>query len=87
MTPTTTRRALQASAGTTRSRLLDCDNYAFRGLHEEAVDLLAKKSAALAGYAGAELHLWRLRHELGISPFLKPLRTDPRWAAILAESR
>ena len=61
------------------------ENYAFRGLHEEAFDTLTKNSVALAGYAGADWHLWRLRHELGGSPFLEPLHADPRWAALLAE--
>jgi tetratricopeptide (TPR) repeat protein len=63
------------------------ENYAFRGLHEEAFDTLTQKFAALAGYAGADWRLSRLRHELGGSPFLEPLHADPRWAALLAMSR
>jgi len=62
------------------------ENYAFLGLHDEAFDTLTKNSVALAGYAGADLHLWRLRRELGVSPFLEVLHADPRWAVLLAET-
>ncbi len=61
------------------------ENYAFRGLNEEAFETLTNNLAALAVSTGAHWHLWRLRHELGISPFVEPLRADPRWAALLAE--
>jgi hypothetical protein len=59
-------------------------NYAFRGLHEEAIDALTNTSAALASSAGVDWHLWRLRHELENSPFLEPLRADPRWPDLVA---
>jgi tetratricopeptide (TPR) repeat protein len=60
------------------------ENYAFRGLHEEAIDALTNTSAALASSAGADWHLWRLRHELENLPFLEPLRADPRWPDLVA---
>jgi hypothetical protein len=61
------------------------ENYAFRGRHDEAFDVLSKKFASFASHPLAAVYLWRFRQELRLAPFLKPLHADPRWSAFMAE--
>jgi TolB-like protein/tRNA A-37 threonylcarbamoyl transferase component Bud32/Flp pilus assembly protein TadD len=62
------------------------ENYTFRGRHGEALDTLTEEFAALVDHTGANVHVWRLKQELRLSPFLKSLHADPRWATLLAKS-
>jgi TolB-like protein/DNA-binding winged helix-turn-helix (wHTH) protein len=77
--------------GTNLSRHLVADsvrlaeNYAFRGMNDEAFDVLTTRLSALAIHPEAKVHLWYLRYEMRVSPFLKPLHADPRWAELLPE--
>jgi TolB-like protein len=58
----------------------------FRGDLEVALATLQAKRDAYARAAGqAPEALWYLRHEAKVSPFLKPLHADPRWAAFMKE--
>jgi TolB-like protein/DNA-binding winged helix-turn-helix (wHTH) protein/Tfp pilus assembly protein PilF len=59
--------------------------YAFRGRGDQAFETLARKQRALAGIQERSVYIDKLRQELRVAPFLKPLHADPRWAALLAE--
>jgi hypothetical protein len=50
------------------------------------LDTLTEEFAALVDHTGANVHVWRLKQELRLSPFLKSLHADPRWATLLAKS-
>jgi tetratricopeptide (TPR) repeat protein len=62
------------------------ENYVDRGMDDQAFDVLGSWRSRLATHPESAMHVWRLRYELRISPFLKPLHKDPRWAAFLADS-
>jgi len=58
---------------------------AFRGMTDAALATLADKRRALAGKWGDSSNVvWYFQHEAHISPFLKGLADDPRWAAVMA---
>jgi len=60
--------------------------YALRGRKDEALAVLEGKRRALEGRPGAfRGNAWYLQHEARLSPFLKPLHSDPRWAAFMGE--
>ncbi len=59
--------------------------YAFRGMADEAFEVLAGKKQALAHEHGTDSgHVWYLTHESRMSPFLKALQSDPRWSTFVA---
>lgn len=62
------------------------ENYAFRGLNEKAFDTLTRRRAAVMSHREAHQYFPKLRAELRLAPFLKPLHPDPRWAALMSES-
>lgn len=60
--------------------------YAYRGMREEAFDVLQDRKAAFerdkdrgSGY------VWYLMFEARLSPFLKELHADPRWTSLMAD--
>ncbi|MEX2148639.1 MAG: winged helix-turn-helix domain-containing protein [Steroidobacteraceae bacterium] len=63
--------------------------YASRGMNEEAIVSLRAVRDALS--SSAESRYWSLaqayilRNEMLKSPYLKPLRSDPRWAELMSE--
>jgi TolB-like protein/DNA-binding winged helix-turn-helix (wHTH) protein/Flp pilus assembly protein TadD len=59
--------------------------YAYRGEVDLAFSSLdRKRQALLREYGPASGHIWYLRHEARLSPFLKVLHRDSRWAEFLA---
>jgi TolB-like protein/DNA-binding winged helix-turn-helix (wHTH) protein len=59
--------------------------YAYRGLADEAFAALQRRSQDLVSAHGAQSHYgWYLRYEARLSPFLKTLHGDPRWADFMA---
>jgi len=60
--------------------------YAFRGRNDEAFSVLETKRDSFARHPERRLYLWHLRSESRLSPFLKPLHADPRWAALMKDS-
>jgi TolB-like protein/Tfp pilus assembly protein PilF len=60
--------------------------YAFRGLHKEAFAALqGKKDALKLDRDSGTSWIRSLQIEARVSPFLKPLHSDPRWTALMAE--
>jgi TolB-like protein/Tfp pilus assembly protein PilF len=59
--------------------------YAYRGMTDEAFATMAKERDALARNPQHRVHLWYWRHEFRVSPFMKPLHADPRWAELMKE--
>ena len=60
--------------------------YAFRAMDEKALALLQETRTALERRQPQEPDpVWNFIEELRLSPFLRPLHTDPRWAALLTE--
>jgi tetratricopeptide (TPR) repeat protein len=60
---------------------------AFRGMTEEAFATLARKKDALERGPDSELPVVSyFQNEASVSPFLKALHSDPRWAAIISEA-
>ena len=60
--------------------------YAFRGQEDEAFATLVGKKEALAIRSDISASfLWYLRHEARLSPILRSLHSDRRWAAFIAE--
>ncbi len=57
---------------------------AFRGQPDQALATLIRQRDALASRRESATYLWDLRSEMRLSPFLNPLRADPRWSALLA---
>lgn len=69
-----------------RDTIALADAYAVRGDFDRALQILHARAASYAGAEGAEpVILWHLRHEARLSPFLRPLREDPRWQKLLRE--
>lgn len=59
--------------------------YTFRGTHDEAIALLQETRNALGLHQDERPYLSaHFRQELRYSPFLRPLRADPRWPALVA---
>ncbi len=60
--------------------------YAFRGMNGQAFQVLQDRKEALKRAHGRDLsHVWYLQHESRMSPFLKTLHSDPRWAAFMTD--
>jgi hypothetical protein len=59
--------------------------YAFRGKPDLAFSTLSAKLDALQAHPNAATYTWYFRHESRLSPFLKPLNVDPRWAAFMGD--
>lgn len=63
--------------------------YAFRGMTEKAFASLQSVIDAIQHDDDSALpaapRISQLQNEMQVSPFLKPLQTDPRWAALLAD--
>ena len=60
--------------------------YAFRGQEDEAFATLEGKKETLASRSDISASfLWCLRHEARLSPILKSLHSDRRWAAFIAD--
>jgi thioredoxin-like negative regulator of GroEL len=58
--------------------------YAFRGMNDQAFAVLQKWKESLARNRDSGLQrIWSFQEELRITPFLKPLHADPRWAELL----
>ena len=60
--------------------------HAFRGSSDDAIATLQQYRNAIdrndeAFYS----QVWWMQREMSVSPFLAPLRTDPRWTALMAE--
>ena len=61
--------------------------YAFRGIADQAFEVLERKKRALAKEHGAVSgHVWYFKHECRLSPFFKTLQSDPRWSTFIADS-
>lgn len=59
---------------------------AFRGRLDEAFAALASARGAIARNNGAaRARTWEFQQQLRVSPFLNPLHSDPRWAALMAD--
>jgi TolB-like protein/DNA-binding winged helix-turn-helix (wHTH) protein/Flp pilus assembly protein TadD len=77
-----------AAQSTTTPDIRLAEVYAFRGMKEEAFDALRGLKIAVArNKAALASQIWSWQLELRVSPFLKPLHSDPRWTALLAEPR
>ncbi len=62
------------------------ETYAYRGDANQALHLLEGRKQSLSRERGADsAHVWYLQHEARMSPFLKVLHGDDRWAAFIAE--
>ncbi|MEX2148640.1 MAG: FlgO family outer membrane protein [Steroidobacteraceae bacterium] len=62
--------------------------YAFRGMSEQAFDALQGLLDAIEWDEPSLVsQVWSWQVELRVSPFLRPLHRDPRWQALMAETR
>ncbi len=62
------------------------ETYAYRGMNDEALATLEERLVELRGDVETQdMSTWSLRFESRLSPFLKPLHADPRWARFLAQ--
>jgi TolB-like protein/DNA-binding winged helix-turn-helix (wHTH) protein len=80
-----------ADEGATEQEVNDtiqlAEAYAVRGNVEGAFATLESRLARYANNPGPRMTPgWFLRNEARVSPFLKPLHDDPRWAAFLKET-
>jgi thioredoxin-like negative regulator of GroEL len=57
--------------------------YAFRGMSQEAFASLQGRMEALERDENGRFWIRSFQRELNVSPFLKPLHADPRWAALM----
>jgi TolB-like protein/DNA-binding winged helix-turn-helix (wHTH) protein/tetratricopeptide (TPR) repeat protein len=58
--------------------------YALRGMPEPAFGALARFTSTLdAADKRTTSKRWWMQHELGVSPFLKPVHADPRWSELM----
>jgi TolB-like protein/DNA-binding winged helix-turn-helix (wHTH) protein/tetratricopeptide (TPR) repeat protein len=60
--------------------------YAFRGMSPEAFASLQARMEALERDENGRVWIRRFRHELNVSPFLKPLHADTRWAVLMPKA-
>jgi TolB-like protein/DNA-binding winged helix-turn-helix (wHTH) protein len=84
------RLGMDDDEGATEEEVRDtialADAYAVRGDLDRALLVLRAKAASFAQKKGPDsVVLWYLRHEARLSPFLRPLREDPRWQKFLDE--
>lgn len=78
-------KRLAAEGGDYTDRVRLAEVYAFRGMREETFGLLLETQNDLDRGMGKQLFLpWYFRNDLRLSPFLKPLHDDPRWAVLTA---
>lgn len=72
-----------------QDRIMDAvrlaETYAFTGQNDKAFESLTSKYEELNRRTDPDLYTWYLSHELRLSPFLKPLHADPRWAAFMTD--
>ena len=62
------------------------ETYAYRGMNDEAITTLEGRLVELRGDVETqEVTTWYLRYESRLSPFLKPLHADARWARFMAQ--
>jgi thioredoxin-like negative regulator of GroEL len=59
--------------------------YAFRGMSQEAFASLQGRMEALERDENGRFWIRVFQRELNVSPFLKPLHADPRWAALMPQ--
>jgi TolB-like protein/DNA-binding winged helix-turn-helix (wHTH) protein/thioredoxin-like negative regulator of GroEL len=79
-------RRLAAATETIPDSVRLAETYAYRGEYDEAMATLEGKLVALDDEVETALQTtWYLRHECMLSPFLKPLHADPRWAKFIAD--
>jgi TolB-like protein/DNA-binding winged helix-turn-helix (wHTH) protein/thioredoxin-like negative regulator of GroEL len=71
---------------TTMDAVRLAEAYVSRGWNDKAFAALIGQRDALASSSESATYTWVLRIESRLSPFLKPLHADPRWAALLGES-
>ena len=57
--------------------------HVFDGRMDQAFATLTKKRDQLTRYPNANLYVGYLQQEARLSPFLKPLHADPRWAVFM----
>jgi thioredoxin-like negative regulator of GroEL len=78
-------KRLEANADDAVDKLHLAEVYAFRGMHDAAFALLQSTREALEPQSDQRPYLpGHFREELRLSPFLKPLRSDPRWPVLVA---
>lgn len=82
-----------AALGRLIARAEEIDNirlaevYAFRGMTDESfVSLLEMRNRLATDPIFASTHILHLQLEMGVSPFLTSLHSDPRWTALMADS-
>jgi TolB-like protein/Flp pilus assembly protein TadD len=72
-----------------QDRIMDAvrlaETYAFTGRTDTAFETLASKRGELTRRADPDHYIRYLSYESRLSPFLKPLHDDPRWAELVAE--
>jgi TolB-like protein/DNA-binding winged helix-turn-helix (wHTH) protein len=83
--------ALDRLARSPKVEVMDCirlaEVYALRGMPEPAFAALERYTSTLdAADKRTASRRWWMQQELGISPFLKVLHDDPRWAALMAQA-
>lgn len=77
-------KRLAAQPFDARDSIRLAEAYAFRGMDEKALAFLQEVRTAFERRQAQEPHLvWNFIEGLHLSPFLRPLHTDPRWAALL----
>lgn len=64
--------------------ILLAEAYAIRGLVDEAFDSLRRTRDTLERDESILIRLWFFQWDMKTSPFLKPLRDDPRWSRLMA---
>jgi thioredoxin-like negative regulator of GroEL len=78
------RLATQPEGITDSIRLAEV--YAFRGMSQEAFASLQGRMEALERDENGRFWTGHFQRELNVSPFLKPLHADPRWAALMPKA-
>ena len=83
--------ALDRLAKSPKDEMMHCirlaEAYALRGMTEPAFAALGRYTSTLdAADKRTASKRWWMQQELGISPFLKVLHDDPRWAALMARA-
>jgi TolB-like protein/DNA-binding winged helix-turn-helix (wHTH) protein/thioredoxin-like negative regulator of GroEL len=85
------RLASQSAAGmsaseTTMDSVRLAEDYAIRGRKAEAMEALVARKRELDSRGDVNSGGWYFSHEVRASPILEPLRSDPRWKALVAFS-